>query len=277
MPGEQRPQTPMSDMTHNYQGPVQVEDLTHIEEGQPVLSNKGKREHLIHAAERSTNNDKVIEEPVGLNDTIQSWKPCNERSSKVMEDWQQISSRNFPWDTFIPHQLIMITTMIASHKALPQASNNTLIGFSGDRSYLEALVDLELTNSDPKAEHGSIDHQVSGRVPKKCREATLWKERSSSIQISQTSYHDWSLTSASVDMVFDDAFGGVGDEEVVVGEGVVVTSLSLDMLINSCLGGIMVSLIFLEELDEEALVEFMVEWCEEDEDDDRSGKDDLFN
>ncbi|GJS29350.1 hypothetical protein Tco_0489970 [Tanacetum coccineum] len=80
-----------------------------------------------------------------------------------------------------------------------------------------------------------------------------------------------------VDVVFDGAFGGVGDEEVVVGEGVVVISSSLDMLTNSCLGGIMVSLIFLEGLDEEALVEFMVEWCEEDEDDDRSGEDDLFN
>ncbi|GJR87235.1 hypothetical protein Tco_0211246 [Tanacetum coccineum] len=31
----------------------------------------------------------------------------------------------------------------------------------------------------------------------------------------------------------------VGDEEVVVGEGVVVMSSSLDMLTNSCLGGIM--------------------------------------
>ncbi|GJT52050.1 hypothetical protein Tco_0978207 [Tanacetum coccineum] len=37
------------------------------------------------------------------------------------------------------------------------------------------------------------------------------------------------------------------------------------------------SLIFLEGLDEEALVEFMVEWCEEDENDDRNGEDDLFN
>ncbi|GJS67797.1 hypothetical protein Tco_0682362 [Tanacetum coccineum] len=80
-----------------------------------------------------------------------------------------------------------------------------------------------------------------------------------------------------MDVVFDGAFGGVRDEEVVVGEGVVVISSSLDMLTNSCLGGIMVSLIFLKGLDEEALVEFMVEWCEEDEDDDRSGEDDLFN
>nr|GEY72568.1 retrovirus-related Pol polyprotein from transposon TNT 1-94 [Tanacetum cinerariifolium] len=70
---------------------------------------------------------------------------------------------------------------------------------------------------------------------------------------------------------------GVGDEEVVIGEGVVVISSSLDMLKNSCLGGIMVSLIFLEGLDEEALVEFMVEWCEKDEDDDRNEKDDVFN
>nr|GEV51175.1 hypothetical protein [Tanacetum cinerariifolium] len=64
---------------------------------------------------------------------------------------------------------------------------------------------------------------------------------------------------SKLDVVFDGEFGGVGDEEVVVGEGVVVISLSLDMLTNSCLGGIMVSLILLEGLDEEALVEFMVE------------------
>ncbi|GJX50684.1 hypothetical protein Tco_0712562 [Tanacetum coccineum] len=37
-----------------------------------------------------------------------------------------------------------------------------------------------------------------------------------------------------MDVVFDGAFGGVGDEEVIVGEGVVVTSYSLDMLTNSC-------------------------------------------
>nr|GEU47964.1 hypothetical protein [Tanacetum cinerariifolium] len=63
--------------------------------------------------------------------------------------------------------------------------------------------------------------------------------------------------------VFDGEFRGVGDEEVVVGEGVVVTSSSLEMLTNSCLGGIMVSLIFLEGLEEEALVELMVELFEE--------------
>ncbi|GKA78412.1 hypothetical protein Tco_0784949 [Tanacetum coccineum] len=58
--------------------------------------------------------------------------------------------------------------------------------------------------------------------------------------------------------VFDGAFGGVGVEEVVVGEGVVVTSSSLEMLTNSCLGGIMVNLIFLEGFEEEALVEWYV-------------------
>nr|GEX01631.1 hypothetical protein [Tanacetum cinerariifolium] len=60
---------------------------------------------------------------------------------------------------------------------------------------------------------------------------------------------------------------GVGDEEVVVGEGVVVISSSLEMLTNSCLEEIMVSLIFLEGLEEEALVEFIVELFEEYEDD----------
>ncbi|GKF83908.1 hypothetical protein Tco_0248806, partial [Tanacetum coccineum] len=51
----------------------------------------------------------------------------------------------------------------------------------------------------------------------------------------------------------------LGEEEVVMGEGVVVTSSSLEILTNNCLGGIMVSLIFLEGLDGEALGEFMVE------------------
>ncbi|GKD94105.1 hypothetical protein Tco_1373942 [Tanacetum coccineum] len=74
------------------------------------------------------------------------------------------------------------------------------------------------------------------------------------------------------------ALGGVGNEKVVVREGVVVTSSSLEMLTNSCLGGIMVSLIFLEGLEEEeALVEFMVELCEEDEDGRKNEKDGLFN
>ncbi|GJX25462.1 hypothetical protein Tco_0231758 [Tanacetum coccineum] len=79
------------------------------------------------------------------------------------------------------------------------------------------------------------------------------------------------------DGFLDGAFRGVGDEEVVVGEGVVVKSSSLEMFTNSCLGGIMVSLIFLEGLEEEALVEFMVEWFEEDEDGKKNGKDGLFN
>nr|GEW00076.1 hypothetical protein [Tanacetum cinerariifolium] len=85
------------------------------------------------------------------------------------------------------------------------------------------------------------------------------------------------ISGVEVDVVFDGVFEGVRDEEVFVGEGVVVISSSLDMLRNSCLGGIMVSLIFLEGLDEEALVEFMVEWCEGYEDEDRNEEDDLFN
>nr|GEU30035.1 hypothetical protein [Tanacetum cinerariifolium] len=78
-------------------------------------------------------------------------------------------------------------------------------------------------------------------------------------------------------VVLDGEFRGVEYKEVVVGEGVVVTSSSLEMLTNSCLGGIMVSLILLEGLEEEALVEFMLEWFEEDEDGKKNGKDDLFN
>ncbi|GJT60177.1 hypothetical protein Tco_1003710 [Tanacetum coccineum] len=55
-----------------------------------------------------------------------------------------------------------------------------------------------------------------------------------------------------VDGIFDGAFGGDGEEDVVMGKGVAVTSSSLEILTKSCLGGIMVSLIFLEGLEEEA-------------------------
>ncbi|GKE03392.1 hypothetical protein Tco_1395410 [Tanacetum coccineum] len=80
-----------------------------------------------------------------------------------------------------------------------------------------------------------------------------------------------------VDGVFNGAFSGKGEEDVVMGVGVVLTSSSLEMLTNSCLGGIMVSLIFLEGLEEEACVKSMVGWFEEDEDGKKSGKDGLFN
>nr|GEV27432.1 hypothetical protein [Tanacetum cinerariifolium] len=55
-----------------------------------------------------------------------------------------------------------------------------------------------------------------------------------------------------VDEVFDGAFSGDKEEDFVIGEGVVVTSLSPKMLTKNCLGGMMVSLIFLEGLEEEA-------------------------
>nr|GEW10730.1 hypothetical protein [Tanacetum cinerariifolium] len=55
-----------------------------------------------------------------------------------------------------------------------------------------------------------------------------------------------------VDEVFDGAFGGDKEEDVVMGEGVVVTSSSLKILTKSCLGKMMVSLIFLKGLEEEA-------------------------
>ncbi|GJU98101.1 hypothetical protein Tco_1327372 [Tanacetum coccineum] len=58
-----------------------------------------------------------------------------------------------------------------------------------------------------------------------------------------------------VDGVFDDAFGEGGDDDFIIGEGVVVSSSSFVKSIKSCLGGMMVSLIFLEGLEDEAMVE----------------------
>ena len=62
-----------------------------------------------------------------------------------------------------------------------------------------------------------------------------------------------------VEEVFDGAFGGDGDRDFVMGEGVVVSSSSLERSTKSCLGGMMVSLIFLEGFEEEACVEAMDE------------------
>ncbi|GKD12054.1 hypothetical protein Tco_1196461, partial [Tanacetum coccineum] len=55
-----------------------------------------------------------------------------------------------------------------------------------------------------------------------------------------------------VDGVFNGAFSGDGDKDFVIGEGVVVSSSSLVKSTKSFLGGIMVSLIFLKGLEEEA-------------------------
>nr|GEY88050.1 hypothetical protein [Tanacetum cinerariifolium] len=54
-----------------------------------------------------------------------------------------------------------------------------------------------------------------------------------------------------VDGVFNGAFGGDGEEDFVMGEGVVVSSSSLVRSTKSCQGGMMVSLIFLEGFIEE--------------------------
>ncbi|GJY68023.1 hypothetical protein Tco_0471005 [Tanacetum coccineum] len=48
--------------------------------------------------------------------------------------------------------------------------------------------------------------------------------------------------------------GALGEEEAVVGEGVVVTSSSLEMLTNNCLGGIMGELLFFEGVDKVTMV-----------------------
>ncbi|GKB35339.1 hypothetical protein Tco_0880281 [Tanacetum coccineum] len=61
-----------------------------------------------------------------------------------------------------------------------------------------------------------------------------------------------------VDVVLDGAFGGVGEEEVVVGDGVERFSLSLVRSTNSCFGGMIVSLIFLNPWEEEACVSMEV-------------------
>ncbi|GKG55681.1 hypothetical protein Tco_0574575, partial [Tanacetum coccineum] len=60
-----------------------------------------------------------------------------------------------------------------------------------------------------------------------------------------------------VDGDFDGAFGGYGEENFVMREGVVVSSSSLDRSTKSCLGRMMVSLIFLEGLEKEACVDAM--------------------
>ncbi|GJU45913.1 hypothetical protein Tco_1203179 [Tanacetum coccineum] len=60
-----------------------------------------------------------------------------------------------------------------------------------------------------------------------------------------------------VDGVFDGTFGGDEEEDFFMGEGVVMSSSSLDMSTKSCLGGMMVSLVFLEGLEEEACMEAM--------------------
>ncbi|GJT12461.1 hypothetical protein Tco_0859503 [Tanacetum coccineum] len=56
---------------------------------------------------------------------------------------------------------------------------------------------------------------------------------------------------------FYGAFGQDGEEDFVMGEGMVLSYSSLDRSTESYLGGITVSLIFLERLEEEACVDAM--------------------
>ncbi|GKD39079.1 hypothetical protein Tco_1259286 [Tanacetum coccineum] len=56
----------------------------------------------------------------------------------------------------------------------------------------------------------------------------------------------------------DGAFGGVGEEEVVVGDDVERFSLSLVRSTNSCFGGMIISLIFLNPWEEDACVSMEV-------------------
>nr|GEW55384.1 hypothetical protein [Tanacetum cinerariifolium] len=58
-----------------------------------------------------------------------------------------------------------------------------------------------------------------------------------------------------VDELFNGAFGKDVEEDFAIGEGVIVSSSSLDMFTKSYLGGMIVSLIFLEGLEEKAWVE----------------------
>nr|GEW04260.1 nucleotide-binding, alpha-beta plait [Tanacetum cinerariifolium] len=74
-----------------------------------------------------------------------------------------------------------------------------------------------------------------------------------------------------VDGVFDGIFGGDREDDFVTGECMVVTFSSLEMLTKSYLGGMIISLISLEGLNEEAWVEAMEERYEEDEDDKKNG------
>nr|GEU50869.1 RNA-directed DNA polymerase, eukaryota, reverse transcriptase zinc-binding domain protein [Tanacetum cinerariifolium] len=131
-----------------------------------------------------------------------------------------------------------------------------------DAKSVDDLDDLLNDLNENKMNHEDIPQDVNEPLNKKCD--TQYMEENTNIQ-RQNPNNLWKQE------------GGVGDEEVVVGEGVVVTSSSLEMLTNSCLGGIMVSLIFLEGLEEEALVEFIVEWFEKDENGKKNRKKGVFS
>ncbi|GJT56127.1 hypothetical protein Tco_0991181 [Tanacetum coccineum] len=166
--------------------------------------------------------------------------------------------------------------------------DDLLTGYRDSNLYTISISELAASFPKSYTHRGCMNNAYLSKTPE-----FLWAEAIATAYFTQnrsivhtrsedvrSERHICNLTHGShgkVDVVFDGAFGGVGDEEVVVGEGVVVTSSSLEMLTNSCLGGIMVSLIFLEGLEEEALVEFMVELCEEDEDGRKNEKDGLFN
>ncbi|GJV67040.1 hypothetical protein Tco_1482549 [Tanacetum coccineum] len=179
---------------------------------------------------------------------------------------QQYEQFTIPEEESIDNTFARFNTIITSLKLLDEGFSSKNYEESKDLKSL--LLDKLIGNLKVYEVIIKKDSEIVKGKREKSRSLTLKAKKESSDEESSTS---------KMDVVFDSAFGGVGDEEVVVGEGVVVTSSSLAMLTNSCLEGIMVSLIFLEGLEEEALVEFMIELCEEVEDGRKNEKDGLFN
>nr|GEW09054.1 hypothetical protein [Tanacetum cinerariifolium] len=144
---------------------------------------------------------------------------------------------------------------VVSHSETKITSDRNIIPYS---QYVDETQQAAVTNSNASAQQDalilSVIEQLKTQVVEVMVEMVVLEFHECDQERSRRNIRDVVKKrvqmTRKMDLVFDGAFGGVRDEEVVVGEG----------------------------LNEEALVEFMVEWCEEDDDDDdRNKEDDLFN
>ncbi|GJX21293.1 hypothetical protein Tco_0223970 [Tanacetum coccineum] len=143
-------------------------------------------------------------------------------------------------------------------KSLYNSDVSNVQSESGEKKY---KTDFEKLKNTRIVLEQQLDRESSKSFPKRVSQFTthsLQKDRKFSKKPQAVETPTSKKVVSLVDVVLDGAFGGVEEEEVVVGDGVERFSLSLVRSTNSYFGGMIVSLIFFNPWEEDAYVSMEV-------------------
>ncbi|GJW29842.1 putative reverse transcriptase domain-containing protein [Tanacetum coccineum] len=226
------------------------------------------------------NGDGIHIDPSKIKD-VKNWEaPRTPLEKSKMYDWGEEQERAFPTlkDKLCNAPILALPDGLEDFVVYCDASCQGLgkkkISLDYNNSFLGEYKcsSLALDREERRDEKKRLDHLKQDQtmlVIKRFRETKkVFRERKKSEKIHAKRKYDFGVELglraveeevvpkvddvSLVDGVFDGEFGGDGEKDVVMGEGVVVSSSSLEMLTKSCLDEMMVSLIFLEGLEEEA-------------------------